>query len=142
VFLVTMSEVPFMGHASKWIEKFGTKQSLLLSGIVQALRWAIYYFVPSPEWVAFTFLLQGASVGIFFAVAATHIKNIVDKKTISTAMTTYMAAGTFGGTISQFISGQIIDSYGVVTIYLFFTIFSLIGVGVMFLDEKQNEIAV
>lgn len=137
VFLITMSEVPFMGLASKWVERFGTKKILLISGCILAFRWGIYYFIPSPKIVAFSFFLQGASIGMFFAVAATHIKKIVDKKTISTAMTTYMAAGTLGGTMTQFISGNIIDSFGVISIYLFFMIFSLLGVGIFSFEKNK-----
>ncbi|MGL4253254.1 MAG: MFS transporter [Fusobacteriaceae bacterium] len=137
VFLITMSEVPFMGLASRWVERFGTKKILLISGGLLALRWGIYYFIPSPKIVALSFFLQGASIGVFFAVAATHIKKIVDPKTISTAMTTYMAAGTLGGTMTQLVSGNIIDSLGVVSIYLFFMVFSLIGVGVFSFEKNK-----
>lgn len=136
IFLMAMSEVPFMGLVSKWVERFGSKKILLLAGSILVFRWGIYYFVPSPQVVTFSFFLQGASIGVFFAVAATHIKSIVDKKTISTAMTTYMSAGTLGGTITQFISGNIIDSFGVVFIYLFFMIFALVGVAVFAFEKK------
>lgn len=139
VFFLTMSEVPFMGIGPRLIEKHGTRWPLILAGIMYCIRWGLYYFFPYPAMVAITFFLQGASVGLFFGVAAAHIKNIVDRKTIATAMTTFMAAGTLGGTVIQFVSGIIIDRKGVLAIYLMFMILSIIGTTTFALGSKKSN---
>lgn len=137
VFLLVLSEVPFMGIAPKFIEKYGTEIPLITAGIMYCVRWGVYYFFPYPGIIAATFFLQGASIGLFFGVAAAHIKNIVDRRTISTAMTTFMAAGTFGGMMLQLLSGIAIDRFGILSIYFLFMILSIIGTAVFAFKRKK-----
>lgn len=139
VFLLTLSEVPFMNLAANMTKKFGTKSLLIFSGIMCSLRWALYYFLPNSNLVMYSFFLQGASLGVFFALASAYVKTIVPQKTLSLAMTSFMAAGTLGGTIIQFYSGFIIDSFGIKGIYLLFLIITLIGTGIFSLTKKRIE---
>ncbi len=143
VLLLTMSEVPFMNLAARGSEKYGTKNLLIFSGLIFIGRWFLYYILPYPNIVAGTFLLQGASVGIFFAVASAYVKTIVPKKTISTAITTFMAAGTLGGTIQQYLAGMILDKYTVQSIYFMTFILCLVAViiftkGKLFVKLNKN----
>ncbi len=136
VFLLTMSEVPFMNLSARGTVKYGSKNLLVVAGVMCIVRWGVYYFFPMPNVIAGTFLLQGASIGIFFGLASAYIKTIVSKKTISTAITTFMAAGTLGGTILQLISGNILDKYGIESIYFMFFILCGIAV-VVFIPGKK-----
>jgi PPP family 3-phenylpropionic acid transporter len=137
VFMLTMSEVPFMSWTAKLVTKYGSRNTLLFSGVATVIRWFLYYFFPHPTTVLVSFLLQGASIGVFFVTAAIHIKSIVSEKTISTAITSYMAAGTLGGTIFLVLSGYIIDGFGIRALYLMFLILATVGTAIMVKDKKR-----
>ncbi|MGL5050173.1 MAG: MFS transporter [Fusobacteriaceae bacterium] len=138
VFLLTLSEVPFMNLAANLTKKYGNTSILIFAGAMCSLRWGLYYFFPSSKLVLYTFFIQGASLGVYFALASAYVKTIVPKKTLSVAMTSFMAAGTLGGTIIQFCSGFIIENFGIKGIYLLFLIISLIATAIFSLNKKNN----
>jgi MFS family permease len=72
-------------------------------------------------------MLQGASMGLFFAGANLFVKNMVQKNTLSTAITIFMAAGSLGGMFIQYASGIIIEYYTAVYIYAFFTFLTIVA---------------
>jgi len=136
IFLMTLSEVPFMGISTRLINKKGVEFVVTLAVLCITIRWGGYFIFSKPSVVAATFLSQGASVGLFFAGANLFIRNIVEKNTLGTAITIFMAAGSLGGMFMQYISGLIIEYYGAIYIYGFFTILTFIALILMFLEKK------
>lgn len=136
VFLMTLSEVPFMGISTKIIEKKGVEFVVILAVLCLTIRWGIYFLFPKPSVIAGTFLSQGASIGLFFAGANLFVRNIVEKNTLGTAITIFMAAGSLGGMFVQYISGVIIEQCGSVYIYGFFTILTFVALILMLWGKK------
>ncbi len=136
IFLMTLSEVPFMGISTRIINKKGVEFVVTLAILCITIRWGVYFFFSKPSVIAVTFLSQGASVGLFFAGANLFIRSIVEKNTLGTAITIFMAAGSLGGMFVQYISGVIIEQYGAVYIYGFFTILAFVSL-VLMLSEKK-----
>lgn len=139
VFLMTLSEVPFIGISPKLINKKGVEFVVTLAVLCMAVRWGVYFLFSKPSVIAGTFLFQGASVGLFFAGANLYIRNIVEKNTLGTAITIFMAAGSLGGMFVQYISGVIIEQYGAVYIYGFFSILVFTALVLMFLEKKLKN---
>ncbi|MBP9509662.1 MAG: MFS transporter [Fusobacteriaceae bacterium] len=140
VMIFTLCEIPFMYCTKMVVEKFGLKNSLVFSGWMFALRWGIYYLLPYPGAVVGTFFIHGLSSGLYFSLSSMYISNIVSKKVLSTAITTFMAAGTLGGTVLQYISGRIIDSYGVITIFLLLSTISVLSTILLKKFEKKENL--
>jgi len=139
IFLMTLSEVPFMGLSTRLINKKGVEFVVILAILCLSIRWGIYFLFPKPYVIAGTFLSQGASVGLFFAGANLFIRKIVEKNTLGTAITIFMAAGSLGGMFVQYISGVIIEQYTAIYIYGFFTILAFVALILMFLGERIKE---
>lgn len=136
IFLMTLSEVPFMGISTRLIEKKGVEFVVILAIICVTIRWGGYFLFPRPSIITSTFLSQGASVGLFFAGANLFIRSIVEKNTLGTAITIFMAAGSLGGVFVQYVSGVIIEYYGAIYIYGFFSTLTFIALVLMFLEKK------
>ena len=139
IFLMTLSEVPFIGVSTKLISKKGVEFVVTLAVLCMTVRWGVYFLFSKPSVIAGTFLSQGASVGLFFAGANLFIRNIVEKNTLGTAITVFMAAGSLGGMFVQYISGVIIEQYGAVYIYGFFTVLAFAALILMFLGKKLKN---
>lgn len=137
--IMTLTEIPFMYFSDKIIHKLGTKKGLILSGFFFTLRWYLYFLIPFPVFIRNSFILQGLTAGMFFPIAASHTKSIVSKKVVATATTVFMAAGTFGGTILQGVSGKIIDSLGVIYLMLFISITTFFALLIFILTDKKGE---
>jgi len=138
VFLLTLSEVPFMGITDKLIKRFGSEGVLILATIFNTIRWGIYFMLPIPNIILITFMLQGASTGIYFGASGKYTKELVGENLLSTGITIYMAAGTLGGMIIQFCSGFILDSFRARSLYLLFSILSFTAL--FFLNFKSLKI--
>ena len=136
VFLMTLSEVPFMGISTRLIGKKGAEFVIILAVLSLTIRWGIYFLFPKPSIITETFLFQGASMGLYFASANIFVRNIVEKNTLGTAITIFMAAGSLGGMFIQYISGVIIEQYYSVYIYGMFTILTFIGLILMVLGSR------
>ena len=139
IFLMTLSEVPFMGVSTKLINKKGVEFAVTLSIFFLTLRWLLYFLFPTPYVVTGSFLIQGASVGLFFATANLFVRSIVDKSTLGTAITIFMAAGSLGGMFFQYISGILIDKYSSVYIYIFFALLTFVALILMFIGKKIKK---
>ena len=96
--------------------------------------------VAIPGAVVGTFFIHGLSSGLYFSLSSMYISNIVSKKVLSTAITTFMAAGTLGGTVLQYISGRIIDSYGVITIFLLLSTISVLSTILLKKFKKKEKL--
>ena len=79
IFLMTLSEVPFMGISTKLIEKKGVEFVVIIAILFLAIRWGMYFWYPNPTMITTTFLSQGASIGLFFAGSNLYIRSIVEK---------------------------------------------------------------
>lgn len=136
IFLMTLSEVPFIGVSTRLISKKGVEFVVTLAVVCITVRWGIYFLFPKPSVIIGTFLSQGASIGLFFAGANLYIRSIVEKNTLGTAITIFMAAGSLGGMFVQYISGAIIGKYGSIYIYGFYALLAFVALILMFLEKK------
>ncbi|MGL4392769.1 MAG: MFS transporter [Fusobacteriaceae bacterium] len=139
IFLMTLSEVPIMRLAGKLVEKFGSKNLILISGLMLSFRWLLFYLLPIPTFIASIFFLQGISSGLYYGVASNHAKAIVSKKVISTAVTIILAAGTFGSIFTQWISGKISTVFGINYIYLLMAGVCLAGSIFLFFERANKK---
>jgi PPP family 3-phenylpropionic acid transporter len=139
IFLMTLSEVPFMGISTKLIDKKGAEFVVMLAVLFLTIRWGVYFLFPEPSTITGTFFFQGASMGLYFAGANLFVRNIIEKNTLGTAITIFMAAGSLGGMFIQYISGVVIEQYSSIYIYGIFTILTFAALILMFLGKKKSN---
>jgi len=141
--LAAGSEAPFMKFAGSLIHKLGMLPILIVAGIISGMRWLIYFFEPSLYLVYATTITQGLSVGLFIPAALQYVRDISPSSVRATAVSLYAAIGNgLGSWFCTFIGGMILESFGTLHVYLFFTILTLIGIIVitiiMLIDRKKR----
>lgn len=116
-----------------WTEKLEKiltmERMILISMIISALRYLWYSTEPTPEPLIGTFFLQGMVNGIILVEFVRYIAKLVEPAMIGMAMTLYQAVSYNGSTIlCQIIGGAILDDYGSLEVYLFFSAYNMIGI--------------
>lgn len=127
--LMCGAEAPFMAWADKLSSKFTMEKLILFSMIISALRYLWYSTGPSPELLIGTFFLQGMVNGIVLVEFVRYIAKLVEPAMIGMAMTLYQAVSSNCSSIlCQLIGGAILDHYNGIKVYLFFSIYNMIGI--------------
>ncbi len=136
--LFAMSEAPVMNTSGKYFKHFGPIPLLTFATLTGMLRWIIYSFGPPTSVLLGLFFLQGLSIGTFLPTIAELIRFSVKETVRSTAMTTYSAVFIgLSGVVGSFISGYILEYWGIQNVYVFFTLCSLISLIVLYFFGKQ-----
>jgi len=141
--LAAGSEAPFMKVAGGWIQKLGMLPILIVAGIISGIRWLIYFLEPSLYIVYATTITQGLSVGLFIPAALQYVRDISPSSVRATAVSLYAAIGNgLGSWFCTYIGGIILEAFGTLQVYLFFTIQTIIGIIViiiiMGIDRKNR----
>lgn len=114
------------------------EKMILISMISTALFVAQHW--SQPALLIGTFFIQGMVNGI--AEFVRYISKLVDPAMIGMAMTLYQAVSSNCSSIlCQLIGGTILEYYGGVQVYLFFSIYNMIGIVLYFgfgLHKKQE----
>lgn len=123
------SEAPFMKWTYIGIRKWGVENMLIFSALISMLRFAWYSTNPSPTTVLIFFMIQGISIGTYLVSAAQFIRENTRQELRATAMAIYASSSMgFGGMVCKLVSGIILDYSGIDTVYLFFSVFTFIGI--------------
>ena len=127
--LMCGAEAPFMAWADRLSSKFSMEKLILFSMIISALRYLWYSTGPAPELLIGTFFLQGMVNGIVLVEFVRYIIKLVEPAMIGMAMTLYQAVSSNCSSIlCQLIGGTILEHYNGIKVYLFFSIYNMIGI--------------
>jgi len=127
--LAAGSEVPFMRWSGKLIARFGLLPVMTFSAFVAVLRWGLYSFGPSVPIIMITTFTQGLSIGLFLATAVQFVKEKSEAEVQVTAMTLYGSFGLgLGSFVSSMVGGWILEYFGILHTYLYFTVSSFIAI--------------
>lgn len=129
ILLMCSGEAPFMAWTQKLEMIFPMEKLILAAMFVSALRYLWYFTGPSNELLISTFFLQGFVNGIVLVEFVHYVAKLSEPAMIGMAMTLYQALSTGLSTIvCQMISGAVLDHFGAMHVYLFFTIYNAIGI--------------
>ena len=122
------SEAPFMKFAGAIIRRWGLEITILLASAVSMLRWLWYGTTPGTTMIIAFFFLQGVSVGFYLASAAQFVRENTPSSLQVTALAVFSSVGQgLGSMTCNLIAGVIADYYGIVSVYWFFGIATLLG---------------
>ncbi|MCK9912196.1 MFS transporter, partial [Microbacteriaceae bacterium K1510] len=112
-FLFAGSEAPCMRMAAYLIRRWGLEMTILLAGIISALRWFWYATSPSTTSIIALFFIQGLSVGFYLAAAAQYVRENTPDELQVTALAIFMSFGQGLGTMAcNLLSGIIMQYFG------------------------------
>ena len=107
VFLVTMTELPFLFFADKILNRFGAVKTLAAGGAFGIVRALYIFLVPSYQWLFALVLIQGVSILEAF-VALVALNRAAPPELKVTAQAVYALVTSLSSTLSVFLSGYII----------------------------------
>lgn len=127
--LMCASEAPFMDWAEHWSKKFTLEKLLLIAMVLSSIRYFWYSTGPAPQVLIGTFFFQGLINGIIIVYLIRYIAKLVEPSMISMAVTLSQAFSSNCSIIlCQLIGGNILEHYGGARVYLFFSIYNVIGI--------------
>ena len=123
------SEAIFMALSSRISQKISLEKTILIAMIISVLRYGWYSTGPSSGLLLGTFFLQGMVNGIILVEFIRYIHKTVEQKELGMGISLYYAISTNFSTIfCQFIGGLALDYGGGTTVYLFFSLYNIVGV--------------
>ncbi|MDF2657183.1 MAG: transporter [Bacillota bacterium] len=127
--LMCSSEAPFMAWTERLSRRFGMEKLILFSLIMSALRYLWYSTGPAPGLLIGTFFVQGMVTGIVLVELVRYLNCLVDRAIIGMSMALYYAfSSNFSSIVCHLIGGTILDHYSGAQVYLFFSIYNIIGI--------------
>ena len=127
--LMAGSEAIFMALSSRISQKISLEKTILIAMIISVLRYGWYSTGPSSGLLLGTFFLQGMVNGIILVEFIRYIHKTVEQKELGMGISLYYAISTNFSTIfCQFIGGLALDYGGGTTVYLFFSLYNIVGV--------------
>ncbi len=132
--LMAGSEAIFMALSKRISQKISLERTILLAMIISVLRYGWYSTGPSSGLLLGTFFLQGIVNGIILVEFIRYIHKTVEVKELGMAISLYYAVSTNLSTIfCQFLGGLALDFGGGSSVYLFFSLYNVVGVVVYLL---------
>ena len=132
--LSAMTEIPIMIISGTLMQRFRKKQLVIVCLVSMVIRNICYIIIPGISGAIIGQLLQSISFGLFYPLGvllcAAHSRGRT-----ATAMTFFTAANGIANVIGSMTGGYIIDYAGYPVLFLVFSIFPLIGIGLSVLWE-------
>ena len=130
-----MSEVPVLYFSRRLIAKFRPLTLIMTAFVFFIIRLSLYSLFSSPAVVLLAQSMQGLSYGLFLAGSLYYMDLLAPRGTKATAVTLGSALYYgLSGIVGNYMSGRIIDSYGIVLLYRI-GFFACIAVLLLFLGS-------
>jgi PPP family 3-phenylpropionic acid transporter len=138
--LMVGSEAVFMAWSGRLSAIFTLERMILYSMIVSVLRYAFYALNPSFILLIGTFFLQGMVNGIVLVEFIRYIAKLLKPKMLGLGLSVYYCVSCNISTIvCLLIGGLLLDFYGAAAVYLFFSLYNLLGVSLYLLWGLHKE---
>lgn len=140
VFMV-IPELYFMVKSKDLVRKYGMVKMIGFASCALLLRWIIYYFTSNPWLFMIGTSMHGVSISIMIICAFDFIGKVVDKKLYTTSMTVYTFTIGVSYSLMKLLYGNMIDLFGIKSIFIFSMIVSLFSFIVLRWISKLNAIS-
>ena len=122
------SEAIVFATAGWWYRKYHPLIFMVIAGVLYVVRWFLYAFLNTPEWIVALQFLHGFSFGIFYLTAFQYVSRLIPKAMQSTGHLVFVSV-FFGlsGIIGSLLGGMIIDTAGGEALYFYMGILTLAG---------------
>ena len=134
--LSALAEIPLLIVSGKLIQRFGKERLLAVCLFSIVVRNLCYIFIPGIGGAIAGQLLHSISFGLFHPLSVVLCASHSCGRTV-TAMTFFTTANGIANIVGSVIGGYIIEYAGYPALFLFFSIFPIIGLGVYFLFVRR-----
>lgn len=132
VSLQAIVEVPFMILVPISVKRFGAQAVILAGAVLLPLRWALYYFIQRPEWVAPSQLIHGVAMVSFFVVGVAYIDQLISPRWRATGQALYGSAlFGVGSAMGNYLTGIALEWFDLRSVWVLSFILGLIGLGLL-----------
>lgn len=135
--LSALAEIPLLIVSGKFIQHFGKERLLAVCLFSTIVRNLCYIVIPGIGGAIAGQLLHSLSFGLFHPLSVLLCVLYSNGKT-ATAMTLFNAANGIANVVGSMIGGYIIEYSGYPALFLFFSIFPVIGLGFYFLFMRRG----
>lgn len=119
-------------YSYRWLVAFG--------GVGYAVKYLFFFLVPVPNWILVLHLVIGFSFAPFYYGAVHLTFNLVPDSLRTTGQTLlWSAVFGIGAGVGQLLSGYLIDSVGIVELYLYLSAIAFAGSLIVFFVSTNNE---
>lgn len=143
VSLQALIEVPLMLLVPFSLKHFRAQSIILAGAVLLPLRWAVYFFLQRPGWVAPLQIIHGIAIVSFFVVGVAYIDQLISPGWRATGQGLY---GTtmfgVGSALGVYLAGFAIEWFEVRSVWGLNFILGLIGLGMLlfaFNREKRGN---
>jgi len=123
--IAAIAEVPCMIYLGGLSDKIGRKPLLVIALFSYPLRLFLYTIVTRPNLILPIQPLHGLTFGLFYVASVALISDITSESR-GTALGLYSTASSAGSAAGSALAGVFADSYGLINMYRFMTVFSFI----------------
>lgn len=122
------SEAIVFATAGWWFRKYHPLLFMVIAGALYSLRWLLYSFLNTPEWIVALQFLHGFTFGIFYLTAFHYVSRLIPKAMQSTGHLVFVSV-FFGisGIFGSLMGGTIMDNAGGEVLYLTMGLLTLVG---------------
>ncbi len=99
MFLCAVTEIPSLMIVGKLKRRFGTRNILVVAGVITAIRWLLLFIISNPSVAIFVNLLHGPSYTIFNYSLITFIGEHVPKELRATGQSLSVLISTIGSKV-------------------------------------------
>ena len=137
--LSALAEIPLLIISGKLIQRFGKERLLAVCLFSIVVRNLCYIFIPGIGGAITGQLLHSLSFGLFHPLSVVLCASYSCGRTV-TAMTFFTTANGIANIVGSIIGGYIIEYVGYPALFLFFSIFPVIGLGCYFFIRTNGLI--
>ncbi|MDC0535012.1 MFS transporter [Francisellaceae bacterium] len=140
IVVAQLTMLPVAIFIGKKADKFGRKPLFLLAFLSLPLRGIIFAYIDNPVWLVVAEVLDGIGAGIFgvlFLIVLADITEGTGRYNLSQGLATTMVG--VGASLSTYLSGLVVDSYGYDFAFGFLTVVAIIGLVVYFLFVPETK---
>jgi len=138
--LSAAAEIPFMFLSGWFIGKWGTRRILLFALLSITARNLVYAIFPTFSGAIAGQLFHSVCFGLFHPAAVVFISERVPKRLLAVGLTIYTSvAVSMSSVIGNVAGGFIIDRWGYRVLFVFFSVFPLLGVLFFMLMRTRKQ---
>lgn len=137
--IAALTEIPTFQYGARLLRRFGPPRLLAMAIGVYAFRLLLYAFMPSPTWVLWLALLQGASYGFFLVAAVAYANELAPDELKSTAQGLLVSVMSLANLGAGLVGGWLLDHIGRRGLFLAMMFTCLMALAVFALGRRRDR---
>ena len=135
-FLQAILELPAMALIVPVLKKVSSRKLLLISGCAFLIKITLLIFAGNMAWMYVSQSFQLLAYAVFIPAAAYYVNETMEELDQVKGQAFITTSITIGGVFSNFISGKVIDAFGVRTALILGTLVCAVGVIIAFVAMR------